>query len=395
MSTIHNRPIQDLMPKNVTRHIDPKTERELWGRAAARCEFSDCNRLLYKSPVTQERVNIAQRAHIYSFATDGPRGRGPFKKKPGGLNKLGNLMLVCYDCHKKIDQDKKGVRYSAELLKAWKEAHEMRVRIVTGISPNKKSNVILFGSKIGEDRSPLQYEAAVQAMFPGHYPAEERPINLSMRSADDDSMPEYWAAEARNLEKEFDRQIRGRLDEPGPLHFSVFAFAPQPLLIHLGALLTDKLDVAVYQLHRTPKTWQWQPHPDGFSFRVNEPQDRTGAPVLVFSLSAQIARERVSSVLSGKLSIWEVTIDQPHNDFLQSDAQLSMFRNLAPRLMATITAAHPDLTELNIFPAMPLSCAVELGRIRMPKADPRWVIFDQNNKHQRFIPALTIGDTNE
>src|SRR5947209_2122793 len=100
------------MPKEVTRYIDAKTERELWGRAAARCQFGDCNRLLYKSPVTQERVNIAQMAHIYSFSEDGPRGGGPFNRKTKGLNEVGNLMLVCYDCHRKIDQDKAGARYS-------------------------------------------------------------------------------------------------------------------------------------------------------------------------------------------------------------------------------------------------------------------------------------------
>src|SRR5436190_5580844 len=99
------------MPKEVTRRIDPKTERELWGRAAARCQFSDCNRLLYKSPVTQEPVNLAEMAHIYSFSKVGPRGWGPLKKNPTGLNDVTNLMLACHDCHKKIDQDKRGERY--------------------------------------------------------------------------------------------------------------------------------------------------------------------------------------------------------------------------------------------------------------------------------------------
>lgn len=379
------------MTEKVTRHIDGETARELWGRAAARCQFSDCNRLLYKSPVTQERVNIGQRAHIYSFAAKGPRGRGPYVTKPAGLNKVGNLMLVCYDCHKKIDQDKKGTRYTADLLKSWKLAHEERVRIVTEITPNKKSKVVFFGSKIGDARSPLQYDGAVEAMFPTWYPAEDRPINLSMRSSDDDSMPEYWSVEQRNLQKEFDRQIPARLEEPGPHHFSIFALAPIPLLIQLGALLTDKPGVAVYQLHRDPKTWKWQPHPGGFAFNVFKPKDNKGTPVLVLSLSGKIGYERVSAVVTGKLSIWEITVDEPHNDFLRSEAQLSMFRALAPKVMAAIGAAHPSIKELKIFPAMPLSCAVELGRIRMPKSDPSWLIFDQNNKHERFIPALTIG----
>src|SRR6185369_17949091 len=115
--------------------------------------------------------------------------------------------------------------------------------------------------------------------------------------------------------------------------FSVFALASQPLLILLGSLFTDKVPAVVYQPHREPKTWKWQPHPDGFQFRIIEPPDKSGIPVLVFSLSAKIAAERIESVLGDKVSIWEVTIDKPHNDFLRSEAQLSMFRETARKLI--------------------------------------------------------------
>ena len=58
-----------------------------------------------------------------------------------------------------------------------------------------------------------------------------------------------------------------------------------------------------------------------------------------------------------------------------------------------IAHGHGQRTSLNIFPAMPVACAVELGRVRMPKADMPWVVFDQNNKRGRFIKALEIGGT--
>jgi hypothetical protein len=86
-----------------------------------------------------------------------------------------------------------------------------------------------------------------------------------------------------------------------------------------------------------------------------------------------------------------LSVDEPHNDFLQSEAQLSMFRQVARKTISSIEASHPSLTELPIFPAMPIACAVELGRIRMPKANRPWHIYDQNNKHGIFIPALKIG----
>lgn len=383
------------MAKEVTRHIKSEIERELWGRAAARCQFSDCNRLLYKSPITQEPVNLAEMAHIYSFSKDGPRGWGPFKSNLVGLNDVANLMLVCHDCHKKIDQDKKGERYSADLLKKWKAEHESRVRIATGALANKRSHVVLYGSRIGDENSPLQTAVAFDAMFPDWNPADDRSVNLSMQSALDDSTKEFWITEEAHLRKEFDRHIRVRISEAQPNHFSVFALASQPLLILLGSLFTDKVPTIVYQPHREPKTWKWQQHPDGFQFRINEPADKSGIPVLVFSLSARIASERVESALGSQASIWEVTIDQPHNDFLWSEAQLSMFREAARKLMVAIRSAHPTASDLKVFPAMPVSCAVELGRVRMPKADLPWVIYDQNHKHHKFIEALTIGNHHE
>ena len=98
------------MLKEVTRSIPRADERDLWVRAGGRCEFRGCNNLLYQSLVTRERVNVAEKAHIYSFSPDGPRGHGPFARKTRGLNKVGNLLLVCPGCHKTIDQHKDGER---------------------------------------------------------------------------------------------------------------------------------------------------------------------------------------------------------------------------------------------------------------------------------------------
>ena len=153
------------MAKEVSRYVKREVERVLWARAAGRCQFDGCNRRVFKSPVTQEQVNISEKAHIYSFSENGPRGWGPFVTNKKQLNELGNLMLVCHDCHKTIDQDKEGKRYSAELLIKWKFEHEKRVAIVTGVNPTKKSHVILYGANISDQTSKLQPEAAKDSLF--------------------------------------------------------------------------------------------------------------------------------------------------------------------------------------------------------------------------------------
>src|SRR5437773_233451 len=101
--TTRRKSVPDRSVTELTRAITRDAERELWTYAAGRCEFAGCNRPLFRSPITNEHVNISEKAHIYAFSKRGPRGRGPFSKNTAGLNDAANLMLVCHDCHRKID----------------------------------------------------------------------------------------------------------------------------------------------------------------------------------------------------------------------------------------------------------------------------------------------------
>lgn len=384
------------MAKEVTRYIKREVERELWARAAGRCQFNGCNRPLYKSPVTQEQANISEKAHVYSYAKNGPRGWGPFITNKKALNHVPNLMLVCHDCHNLIDQEQDGGRYTAAQLLKWKDEHEKRVAINTGIDPSKKSHVVLYGANIGDEISKLQPEHCKEALFPRMNPADERTICLSMSWEGKDDKPEYWVTESGNLDTTFNKEIRPLIKEGNPSHFSVFTLAPMPLMIKLGALFTEKNNVDVYQLHREPHpTWHWLQGPTPTDFIVKQPVETKSPPVLVISLSDSIAHDRVWSVVGKDISLWELTIERPHNDFLKSMDQLSQYREAVRGLLAAIGQAHGIATPLSIFPAMPVACAVELGRVRMPKACMPLVIYDQNSKLNKFISALTIGGHDE
>lgn len=383
------------MAEDITRYIKKEVERELWARSSGRCQFNGCNKLLYKSPVTQEQVNIAEKAHIYSFSKDGPRGWGPLILNKDKLNDIDNLMLMCHDCHKLIDSDKEGLKYSAELLKLWKKEHEKKVYIVTGVENDKKSHVVFYGSNIGDQKSPLQKYEAMEAMFPFRYPANEEPINLSMSGSHKDSESIFWAIEEKHLNTMFLQQIEPKIVENNPSHFSLFAFAPMPLLIKLGALFTDKISVDVFQPIREPKTWKWQTAPSSnFRFIVHKGQSIDALPILIISLSGKISHNRITSIVGDDVDIWEITVEDEflHNDFMKSTSQLSMFRSEMRKLISEIHQQHYDKT-LHIFPAMPVSCAIELGRIRMPKPDMPWIIFDHDKETNKFIKTITIGET--
>lgn len=379
----------------LARGIKRDVERVLWGKAGGRCQFDGHNRLLYKSSVTQEPMNAAEMAHIYSFSENGPRGRGIFRRDPKGLNGIENLLLVCDECHKKIDRPGNDTKYSAELLRSWKKKHEARVRTVTGIAADKARHVVLYGANIGEERSPIKFQEAAEAMFPNAYPSDDKPIVLSTTSHNDDSNAAYWQSEAASLRVSFDRLIKPFTATTGNADFSLFALAPQPLLILLGTLFTDKIAVETHQLQREPRTWRWQSQHEQTPFDLQKPTHTKGLPVLVFSLSANIATDRIHKAMETDVSIWTLTVSQPHNDMLKTREQLSDFRKAVRSAMLEIKAAHGHDALLHIFPAMPVACAIELGRARMPKADMPWQIYDQNNKVGGFQAAIKITETED
>lgn len=383
-------PLASRRPREVTtRHISPVIQAMLWGRAAGRCEFAGCNKPLWKSAVTQEQVNIGQKAHIYAFSSEGPRGNRGIAKEQ--LNDLANLMLVCHQCHEKIDNAKDGGRYTVAVLQGMKAAHERRVELITGIGTDKGSTVLLYGANVGAHSSPLKFTDAARALFPERYPASDRAIELGLvNSAAQDRDVAFWAVESKNLRTLFERRVRERLASGEIAHLSIFALAPQPLLVLLGTLLTDIPRADVFQLHREPAGWGW---PIGMAFppyEVREPPLGPGQPVLVLALSATITEDRVTCVIGPDARIWTVTIAGPNNDFTKSWDQLRAFRALLRPLLDRIKARHGQRSLLHIFPAASVSVAVELGRLRMPKADMPWRIYDQVNALGGFVPALSI-----
>jgi hypothetical protein len=376
--------------KDISRSISVATQNFLWGRAAGRCQFAGCNKPLWKSSVTSERVNIAQKAHIYSFSEEGPRGNNGVS--PEDLNAIDNLILVCHECHQKIDAAVDGGRYPASLLQQMKGEHELRVELVTGVDPTRKSHILLYGANIGEHSAPLNFTDAAIAMFPHRYPASDQAINLGLHnSAVSDRDEQFWFTERENLQKQFARRVRDPIQDGEIVHLSVFSLAPQPLLIQLGTLLGDIIPCDVYQLHREPKTWAWPSGAETPSYTIRKPQSKAGKAALVLSLSATVDINRVTSVLGEDASIWVITVQMPHNDVMKSRKQLSGLRAVLRRAFDEIKFAHGQSTILHIFPAAPVSACLEFGRVRMPKADMPWQLYDQVNPLGGFVPALSIA----
>lgn len=370
--------------------IPEKTRTRLWVLAGGRCQYEGCNKPLWQDELTMAQMNTAYIAHIIAAEPNGPRGDKELSPKL--VTDISNLMLMCDEHHRLIDrEDVEG--HPVERLHEMKRKHEERIELLTSIQKEKKSHVLLYGANIGDHTAHVSWRKAAIAMVPEFYPAEKQAIELSWNNSSfKDNEPIYWQIEREHLQRQFREKVRERLQSKDIEHFSVFAFAPQPLLVELGRLLSDIPAAEVYQLHREPPDWIWQEHPVGFDYLLQEPETRKNTVALNLSLSATVDDSRITSVLGDDTSIWTLTIEKPNNDFLKSREQLSMFRKIFRRLLDRIKAAHGQDSMLHIFPAVPVSIAVEIGRVWMPKADLPLRIYDQNHRTGGF--SMTFDITN-
>lgn len=361
----------------------------LWGKAGGRCEYDGCNELLWQDPLTKSEFNAAYIAHIIADKPKGPRG-DPILS--GQLRyELSNLMLLCDRHHRLIDHDQVA-EHTVERLSRMKEQHERRIQFLTSLTENKHSHVLLYGANVGNHGSPVSWDRTTPALLPGYYPAERPAIELGMKNSSyTDAEPGYWQIERENLQKIFSSRVKSRLMTGDINHLSIFALAPQPLLIELGHLLSDIPAAQVYQLHREPPNWKWQDDTDAVDYIIQGPTNFDQKTVaLVLALSATITIDRITNVLGQNVSIWTLTIAQPNNDFLKGREHLSAFRKSFRTLLDAIKAKHGQNILLHVFPAVPVSVAVDIGRIRMPKADLPLRIYDQNMGTGGFTVAFDI-----
>ena len=369
-------------------YIPDSVKFRLWGKAAGQCQYYGCPQRLWVDELTKEEFNTAYIAHIVADKPDGPRGDETLSSFLA--SDISNLMLMCDTHHRLIDiADVAG--HTVTRLQTMKRQHEARIEMVTEPS-QKHSHLLFYFANIGSQSVSVSFDEARDALLPDRYPADRSPIELGLRnSATRDNETDFWRQELRQLRASFQQKVRSLRDAGSLPHISVFGLAPQPLLVALGMELGDIGGAEVFQLRREPPGWRWEADalhgPLGIS--LTPPAHTEGAPALSLSISGEIVPSRVHAVLGESASIWSLRVPNPNNDLVRCRAHVAEFRMFARQAFHAIKVAHGDRVPLHVFPALPVSFAVELGRVHMPKADLAMTMYDEMGG--QFVPTFTLA----
>lgn len=379
--------------ENKRKNIPETVKLQLWVKSAGRCEFKGCNTPVWYNGLTLTKGNFGEVAHIIGSSKDGPRGTDQSEELQIDFS---NLMLLCQRCHKEIDDHPE--MYPVDTLREWKQEHENRIEIQTSYPEDiHKSTVLLFSVNIGDRRVPINMEAIRNAMFP-KFPTDLKGIKIEETDFNRVGNTEYWKTFAETkIKRKVLRYLEEGIDDVKIKHLSIFGIAPMPLLMYLGMCIGDTVPTDIYQSHRnienTSKTWSWQDDANlELFYLVSCEQEGTSELVLLkLAISDAIERDKYEDLVSDNCSVYQITIFEPSLHFLKSPKQLENFSYEYRKLLNQIQSKHGKNCKVLILPAVPVSIAVECGRVILPTKDPEIYVCEYYREKGGFQKVLQIN----
>jgi hypothetical protein len=157
--------------------------------------------------------------------------------------------------------------------------------------------------------------------------------------------------------------------------------------------LGDQAPVDVYQKHRSTGDWKW-PEPDAtatFAFSVPDPEPASSEATLVINVSGTIRQDELPPGVRD-LPMIELAVGKlAHPDVLAGPGSLDAFSDACRRMLAEMEGrGHKHVRLLHVFAAVPLSSAVEFGRVLSRDVYPSIQLYDRTPSGD-YVPAMQVG----
>lgn len=383
-------PIKDIT-SSARKKLKDAAYARLWAKSAGRCEFQGCNCLLYEDNLTGENNNHGQKAHIIAFSENGPRGDKELSAELDGHEE--NVMLLCNEHHHLIDHE--GVeKYSVDVLRKMKENREREIRQLTELTTESKSTCLVYMSSIGKFNPTIDDSEIRNALWSSSrkFPANGMSLRIQGSVGIPDWDDDYWKAADKALIKQITTFIAN--DPNHKDHYSIFALAPQPLLIKLGYLINSLSRCDIYQRNRETESWVWPEHEKKSELSVSFPDEsevQNVKAVLIIAISADAIIDSVHKQLENEqCAYWEINAQNPNYDWAISRKHLDLFRYKVEEVFNDIRKRSKS-NELHVFIAAPASCNIVLGRAWMPKVDMPLSLYNLNPEKKEYQKVLTIN----
>lgn len=393
-------PIGKARDTSVRGKIKASVRHSLWARSAGRCTLCN-NRVLDGAPPHWHSIAAAEMAHIIGAKATTGSPRGLADKCVADLEDEENLILCCHVCHRTIDDADHVDYFTAAKLRQLKKDHEDRIELATAHGVLTRTAVIRLGCDVRGSHSVASRREVTEALFASGYlglVVSQRSGHFDCSLAGEATDQGYWLMVRAQIEKTMSHIAQGV--ETGEVdHVSVFAIAPIPALVLLGASLDDKVETRLWQKHRDAG-WVWSTPPSSppvnftFDTSAKSEVDRDAREVaLVCSLSAEVNPDRIPTDLHEvpRATLRPVRTD-PTPTLLGNEESLRNFKLAFRGMLAAVEKAFPNAERWHLIAAAPVTACIEAGRSFMREVQPPVDVY-QRTTDGTYTAVLTVNDT--
>lgn len=355
----------------------------LMGKAAGKCEFRGCEDSVIEDILTKKRGNYSNFAHIVADSKNGPRGDEVLSDKL--CKEESNIMVLCRKHHKMIDDNPE--LYTKELLTEMKLEHEKYIEDLMKISNENSIVAVKYSFSVSNRAISINDDDIRRSAFKQRKYCSGDIINLADSKYDEKDDGNLYKIECENMENNFFRIVKPLLKKDNVLKIFLYAIAPQPLLIYLGMLFSDISNVEVQQLQREP-IQEWYLNEEltkEFDVKMYIPEKKHSKVALNISITGDISEKRIRDVMGEDCDIIKIESSIHGNDIIKSKNQLEIYKKIIREAYEKIKDVYGRDCKISIFPAMPVSIAVETGRCWMKKTHPDLIIYDEKNGFKKCL----------
>ena len=357
------------MSKKIRPNIPAYVKMALYSKAAGRCEFEGCNKVLYEDYLTKKRINNSNIAHIISWTPDGPRGDKKLSKKYA--TDVDNLMLTCIEHNHLIDENEE--LYTVDKLRKMKKNHEDRVRYMTSLGQDCSVRVIKITQKIQGQSSNISEQDIIESLFPLYRKDEIIDFDLSDNQ------------DIESAKKLIARKIDLHINDNNNEAFAIFCMATIPVACAFGYEFGNKNKYKLFQYHRNEKSWKWPDYNqliDDYShifIKYPIENNKTDNVNLVIEISGFI-----DDKLLPDNPIYRLSIDNPNRNWLTYSEQLAEFSIKYRLVLDEIRRINGESVRIHLFVAIPNPISIEIGANIQKNLDPTIILYDKTEESIQY-----------
>jgi 5-methylcytosine-specific restriction endonuclease McrA len=389
--------------------IPEQVKIRIWARSAGRCVL--CSTYLIDE--RWQRIHYRYAPLVGELAHNVGATSGPGSPRSGGsdLSKAerrneDNILLLCHPCHRSVDAPQYADLFTVDWVRQRKDEHELRVRKATNFATLRRTLVIstrgpVRGAEVHVSDRQIA-EALIDAGLVLH--VEDGSRGDVVIDLDGDLTPRYaWQLGRDRIDKVLKKLCDAAATaSQQPDHIAVFALAPIPLLVYLGARLDDTTTVTVFDRHRgqADRSWCWpDPAAEGPRFEVNadNPPDRAANDVVAtLNVSGTVRDKNIPAGLSNWPGIGLHPVDTtPQPGLIGSERCLETATTAWRELLARVEATWPNTERLHLLAAVPASLAVRLGSHIMRTAHWDTIVYQLTDRGYIATPPIHNNDHDE